>query len=169
MVFKSISVSPALRSLMLVILLPFMASGCASFQEWRAARAAAACQVSEPEWLTPPEDSAVQGEPVADYYYANEDGSILAGAWWWDNEDYPLRSDEQGNKVGWFRPEGAELNIEGQRIDGESPPLIADIPCCYPTRFQSSGLYFPSEGCWEITASAAGSELSFTVWVEPAP
>jgi hypothetical protein len=41
------------------------------------------------------------------------------------------------------------------------------IPCCYPTRFQSSGLYFPTEGCWEVTAQAGESELVFVVRVEP--
>lgn len=160
---------PVFRALIPTVILALVFSGCASISEWRTARAAAACQVTEPEWLTPPNDSAVLSEPAAAYYYANEDRSILAGAGWWDNEDYPLRADEQGTKVGWFRPEGEELVIEGRRIDGEAPPLRAHIPCCYPTRFQATGLYFPAEGCWEVTAAAADSELTFTVWVEPAP
>lgn len=169
MVSRILTEKSALRVLIPAVILALVVSGCASFREWRTARAAAACQVTEPEWLTPPDDSAVLSEPVAAYYYANQDRSILAGAWWWDNEDYPLSTDEQGFKVGWFRPEGADINIEGRRIDGEAPPLIADVPCCYPTRFQSSGLYFPTDGCWEITAAAADAALTFTVWVEPAP
>lgn len=50
---------------------------------------------------------------------------------------------------GWFGPAGAELVITGQRLDGEASPLQASIPPGYGTRFQASGLSFPSEGCWE--------------------
>ncbi len=161
---------PAFRALMPAVFLALVLSGCASISEWRTARAAAACQVTQPEWLTPPLDSAVLSEqPVPDYYVTNADQSIIAGAWWWEDADYPLEAGERGNKVGWFRPDGAELTITGRRIDRKAPPMKADIPCCYPTRLQVSGLYFPTEGCWEITAVAADSELTFTVWVEPAP
>ncbi len=69
--------------------------------------------------------------------------------------------------MGWFRPEGASLKITGKRLDGQGPPLEAHVPCCYPTRFQATGLSFPTEGCWEVTAKAAKSELLFVVWVEP--
>jgi hypothetical protein len=68
--------------------------------------------------------------------------------------------------MGWFRPAAANLEITGQRIDAQAPPLEAHIPCCYPTRFQATGLYFPTAGCWEVTAKAGQSELSFVVWVE---
>ena len=34
-------------------------------------------------------------------------------------------------------------------------------------RFQATGLIFPTEGCWEVTAKAADSVLSFVVRVEP--
>jgi hypothetical protein len=82
-------------------------------------------------------------------------------------EEYPLRVSEEGIKMGWFRPAGATLEITGQRLDAQALPLHAHSPCCYPTRFQATGLYFPSEGCWEVRARAAESELSFVVWVEP--
>lgn len=82
-----------------------------------------------------------------------------------DEEYQHVRAD--GVKVGWFRPEGAELAIAGRRLNGDAPALDAHIPCCYPTHFQSSGLFFPTEGCWEVTARAEDSELSFTVWIEP--
>lgn len=115
----------------------------------------------------PPNDAAVQGSPELGQYFVNEDRSIWAGAWWTDQEATYLRAGEKGNKVGWFRPAGATLEITGRRLDGEAPPLEAEVPCCYPTRFQATGLIFPSQGCWEVTAKAAGSELSFVVWVEP--
>ena len=124
-----------------------------------------ACPVSEPVWDKPPEDSAVQNPPEYGYYFVNEDRSMWATAWW-TGEALLLSQYRDGLKVGWFRPEGADLEITGQRLDEEAPPLESQVPCCYPTRFQSSGLYFPTEGCWEVTATAADSELSFTVWVE---
>jgi hypothetical protein len=69
--------------------------------------------------------------------------------------------------VGWFRPTGAELEIAGRRLDGQSLPLDAHVPCCYPTRFQATGLIFPAGGCWEVTAKAKDSELSFVVEIYP--
>lgn len=125
------------------------------------------CAVTKPAWIIAPEDSAVQGSSDYGYYLVNEDSTIWASAWWSGYEEYPLRAGENGNKVGWFRPEGTTLEITGRRLDGQAAPLEAHIPCCYPTRFQATGLYFPTEGCWEVTAKAADSLLSFVVWVEP--
>lgn len=125
------------------------------------------CPLTEPAWVTAPADAAVQGTPAPGYYFVNADRSLWASAGWTSQAGYPLQASEDGIKVGWFRPAGATLAISGRRLDGEAAPLAADIPCCYPTRFQASGLYFPSEGCWEVTALAEDSELSFVVWVEP--
>jgi hypothetical protein len=125
-----------------------------------------ACPVTEPAWVIPPEDSAVLDPPAYGYYYVNEDSSIWASAYW-PREEYPLRAGGAGNKMGWFRPAGATMEVTGQRLDGQTPPLKAEFPCCYPTRFQASGLYFPAEGCWEVTAKVADSVLTFIVKVEP--
>lgn len=124
-----------------------------------------ACPVTEPAWVLPPEDSDVLNPPAYGYYYVNEDSSIWASAYW-PREEYPLRAGEEGNKMGWFRPAGAPMEVTGRRLDGQSLALEAEFPCCYPTRFQASGLYFPAEGCWEVTAKAADSELTFVVKVE---
>jgi hypothetical protein len=128
---------------------------------------AKSCPLTEATWIKPPEDSAVLNEPASGYYFVNEDQSIWASAWWTGNEEFPLRAGEEGNKLGWFRPAGAELVITGQRLDADAPELEANVPCCYPTRFQATGLYFPTEGCWEVNAKAGGRELTFVVWVEP--
>lgn len=121
------------------------------------------CPVTEPLWLKPPDDPAVQGSPEPGYYYVNQDRSMWASAWWKGQKEDALRATEEGVKVGWFRPAGADLEITGRRLDSESPPLEAHLPCCYPTRFQASGLVFPMAGCWEVTAKAAHSQLSFVV------
>ena len=125
------------------------------------------CARTELVWVIPPEDSAVQGSPGYGYYFVNEDRSIWASAWWIRQEENYLRPSEEGIKVGWFRPAGAPLEITGQRLDAQAPLLEAHVPCCYPTRFQATGLLFPTEGCWEVIAKAEDKELSFVVWVEP--
>lgn len=144
----------------LCVLMGVLLTGCATSGK-------ATCPVTEPVWVKPPEDSAVSGPPAYGYYFLNEDRSIWASAWWEEQEEDYLRVNEEGIKVGWFRPAGADLEITGQRLDGEAPPLEAEAPCCYPTRFQASGLYFHTAGCWEVTARAADRKLTFVVWVEP--
>ena len=126
-----------------------------------------ACLLTEPLRVKPPEDSAVLDTPTYGNYFVNEDRSIWASASWVTEKGFRLNVAEEWIKVGWFRPAGAELVVTGQRLDGKAPPLEFEAACCYPTRFQASGLYFPTEGCWEVTATAAGKELSFVVWVEP--
>ena len=131
--------------------------------------ASMACPVTQPEWILPPDDPAVSGAPAFGYYYVNHDRSLMASAWWAGDAAPPLQAGDAGVKVGWFRPAGATLQISGQRLDGQAPPLQSHVPCCYPTRFQATGLIFPSEGCWQVTATAADSELTFIVNVVPQP
>jgi hypothetical protein len=92
---------------------------------------------------------------------------MWASASWAIAEEYRMNVSPEWIKVVWFRPAGAEFVITGRRLDGEAPPLEAEASCCYPTRFQASGLYFRTEGCWKVTAKAAGKELSFVGWIEP--
>jgi len=125
------------------------------------------CAVTTPVWAKPSADAAILDAPAYSYYFINEDQSIWASAGWASPKGDPLRVSEEGFKVGWFRPAGTTLEITGHRLDGQAPVLESDIPCCYPTRFQATGIYFPTEGCWEVTAKAEDEELSFVVWVEP--
>lgn len=71
-----------------------------------------------------------------------------------------------GEKVLWIRPAGTQLKISGQRLDAEAEPLLAEIPCCYPTGFQVTGLHFPTGGCWEVVATAGQHELRFVIEVK---
>jgi hypothetical protein len=82
----------------------------------------------------------VPDPPAYGYYFVNEDHSIWASAWQTIDEENPFRAGEEGNKVGWFRPAGADLIITGRRLDAEAPPLQAEVGCCYPTRVQASGV-----------------------------
>jgi hypothetical protein len=155
-----------LTRLLTIILLIFGLVGCIDAQVIKGT-SANACLPTDPLWVKPPEDSAVLDPPGYGYYFVNEESSIWASASWATQKEYDLNTSQEWIKVGWFRPAGVELVVTGQRLDGKAPPLESEMPCCYPTRFQASGLYFPTEGCWEVTARAAESELSFIVWVEP--
>ena len=62
------------------------------------------CPVSKPEWVKPPEDSAVEGSSAYGHYFVNNDHSIWAAAWWTGEEESYLRATEEGIKVGLFRP-----------------------------------------------------------------
>lgn len=126
-----------------------------------------ACPQTEAVWAKPPDDAAVQDASAFGYYFVDEDRSIWASAWWASQVDDLAQVRQDGIKVAWFRPAGARLAITGQRIDAQAPPLHAHVPCCYPTRFQSSGLFFPTEGCWAVQAKAADRTLAFVVWVAP--
>jgi hypothetical protein len=92
-------------------------------------------------------------------WYINADRTIWASAW----SPWSFRPD--GDKVLWIRPAGEELTVTGQRLDAEAAPLTADIPCCYPSTFQASGLTFPTPGCWQVTAGAGRAKLQFVILV----
>jgi hypothetical protein len=145
------------NALVLTTLIGFSTPGLQS----EAAKTKSECQVTEPIRAEPPQD------PNADPFgsgpwYVNADRRIWAG---WDA--VRMEAGEKGNKVLWIRPQGTQLTVSGRRLDADAPPPKASIPCCYPTGFQASGLAFPTEGCWEVTAKAGTSELTFVAKVSP--
>src|SRR6516225_915377 len=103
----------------------------------------------------PPDDpNASSFASPAGTWYANDSRTLWA--WWWG------QMSDGGYKVLWVRP-GQALNVTGTRLDGTSVALKAHIPGGYYSSFQSSGLYFPSGGCWEVNARAGGQSLRFVV------
>lgn len=89
-----------------------------------------------------------------------EDGVILA-------DPRFLQSDGSiGTKFGWWRTVAGKLTITGRRLDAPAPPAGTSVPAGYGLQgFQSSGVYFPAQGCWEVTGSVGGSELTFVTFV----
>ncbi len=69
-------------------------------------------------------------------------------------------------KLGWWRTTPGTLTISGRRLDAPAPPLRADVPDGYGSSgFQASGVFFPTEGCWEITGTVGAATLSFVTFV----
>jgi hypothetical protein len=88
------------------------------------------------------------GLTVAPAGYVNPDGSI-------------------GWKYPWWRYVSGQLTITGHRLDAPAPPLTSDVPAGYgETGFQASGITFPSEGCWQVTAKVDHhTTLTFVTFV----
>jgi hypothetical protein len=71
-----------------------------------------------------------------------------------------------GMKWPWWRSARGRLRLEGRRLDAIARELRATVPGGYGrSGFQPSGLYFPSEGCWEITGEVGSASLTFTTLV----
>jgi hypothetical protein len=67
-----------------------------------------------------------------------------------------------GMKWPWWRGVRGQLTLEGRRLDGPAAPMRASIPAGYgPTGFQSTGLMFPTAGCWEVTGRVGAESLTF--------
>ncbi|MGE5830869.1 MAG: hypothetical protein ACM30G_21270 [Micromonosporaceae bacterium] len=69
-------------------------------------------------------------------------------------------------KFGWWRAVPGDLTITARRLDAAAPPAHGDVPPGYGDQgFQSSGVTFPTPGCWEVTGSLATTHLTFVVLV----
>lgn len=129
------------------------------------------CQVSPlVSAAAPPDPNADPiGGTAQSSWYINGDRTIWAGpvpiSGWSAGERDAGAGTVRGNKTYWVRPAGADLVITGRRLDAEAPGVEAGIPCCYPTGFQIVDVFFPTEGCWQVTARAAGRELTFVTFV----
>lgn len=78
----------------------------------------------------------------------------------------PDKDGSLGWKFPWWRAVCGRLTITGRRLDAPASPLRSEVPSGYgEAGFQASGVYFPSEGCWEITGRAGDAELTFVVEV----
>jgi hypothetical protein len=136
--------------------------GCDSDRGTGVVETGFACPVTDAIWAEPPRDPNTDPFGMG-LWYINADRTIWAGF-----DAVRMVACPDGNKVGWIRPQGAQLTVSGRRLDSHAPPAKASIPCCYPMKFQASALYFPTEGCWEILAKAGTSELTFVTRVGPA-
>jgi hypothetical protein len=69
-------------------------------------------------------------------------------------------------KFGWWRGVPGKLRIEGHRLDAAAPPLVGHVPDGYgDSGFQSSGITFPTEGCWQVTGRVGEASITFVTLV----
>lgn len=98
-----------------------------------------------------------KGEILADPRFVAADGSI-------------------GMKFAWWRAPGVgaagDLQITGHEMS-TSASIVASIPDGYGQPFQATGITFPTEGCYKITAQSGDAQLTVVVKVTkvttPAP
>ena len=121
--------------------------------------AAQDCPVTDRTIATPP--TAVPGgrDPLSrGPYYVSADSQVWVQDWGWT-------STPGTRKVLWLKPLGSPLELRGQRLDGEAPPLRISSSGYDQFDYQSSHLTFPTEGCWEIVAQSGDSVLRFVMYV----
>jgi hypothetical protein len=69
-------------------------------------------------------------------------------------------------KFPWVRLVRGQIEIEGRRLDAPAPAARGDASTGNgPIGFNSSGIRFPTTGCWEITGTISGHQLTFVVGV----
>ncbi len=75
----------------------------------------------------------------------------------------------RSSKVTWLREEGVEgfIEVTGHRLD-EKSDLTPQTPLSPQRQYVrvgqvSTGLAFPSEGCWEVTGFVGDREITFVV------
>jgi hypothetical protein len=74
-----------------------------------------------------------------------------------------------GVKIAWQRGPGTRgrVSVEARRLDAPAPPVRRRISArgYGLTGLQASGIAFPTQGCWRVTASAGGAHLTFVLLV----
>jgi hypothetical protein len=121
------------------------------------------CPLTLPNGRTPP------GEQWAGMNHGN---GKLWTAFWPHNLVIATRDvvGEDGSiytKWPWWRGVRGRLTITGHRLDGQAPPLRADSSSSGygPSGFLPTGIYFPAEGCWEVTGAVGNARLTFITLV----
>jgi hypothetical protein len=140
-----------------------------------------ACNVTAPNGIaavSPEPDQSFGGTPMSpEGSHGNrllsagpfglwQDGTIIfkpGGA------GFVTRDGALGMKFGWTRGVPGKMRISGRRLDGDAPPLRAEVPDGYgELGFQPTALIFSTPGCWQVTAQVgdrADSQLTFVTKV----
>lgn len=126
------------------------------------------CPVTSANKNTPP------GEQPNDLQHGN--GALWTGLW--PNGTVLIRPYDidykgwLGMKSVWWRAGKGEgqLVVTGHRLDADAPEMESRMPADYgDIGIQATAIYFPSEGCWEVTGTAGTAELTFVTLVVKAP
>lgn len=69
-------------------------------------------------------------------------------------------------KLGWWRNVTGDLRITGQHLGPPRDALRTIVPRGYGrVGFQSTGVSFPTPGCWRITGRVGTAKLTFVAFV----
>jgi len=92
-------------------------------------------------------------------WHINDDRTI----WAWDQ---PYIAGAAVNTM-WMKPANADLVITGRRLDGDSAPLKIQLAKDATAGYIATAMTFPKAGCWEVTATAGSSTLTYITRVDP--
>jgi hypothetical protein len=126
------------------------------------------CPVTLPRSVGPP---GVSPDDLFGWGSSRGNGKLWVGGLWprgviHAGPEFVARDGSVGMKFGWWRAAAGKLQITGRRLDAAAPPVRANVPDGYgDTGFQSSGVDFPTEGCWEVTGTLPTTRLSFVTFV----
>jgi hypothetical protein len=114
--------------------------------------APATCPVSTPVRATAPSDQ--NADPVSGYWHMSADRRLWAPA--------PAPGvTPTGIGRYWVRPAGTQLTFTARRLDVPGPPVVSEERAGYQTSFYFGTVDIPTDGCWEVTAKAGMSEVTF--------
>ncbi len=138
-----------------------------------------ACPVTAPNHNTPPDAVLARAntyrpagaKPSGDLAHGN--GQIWTDLWpdgvivfRKGGAGFVLPDGSLQMKFLWFLAVDGPLTITGRRLDAPAPPLRVGMSEQPPSAgFQPSALIFPTTGCWEVTAKASASRLTFVTTV----
>ncbi len=130
------------------------------------------CPVTRPLYppFTPTDPRYSRSAPSPGNFFYGTDSLWTAipvdGVW----SALPLNPEGYTQKVFWWSKKYSvveepwpQLSVTGRRLDAPAPPL--NISKATNVNGMLVAVDFPTLGCWEITGSYKGTELSFVVWV----
>jgi len=128
--------------------------------------------VSEPHAAAPPPIEC-KVSPAIQETKMKETKSALGPGPWHINDDRTIWAWDQPYIAGaavntmWMKPANVDLVITGRRLDGDSAPLKIQIAKDSTAGYIATSMTFPKAGCWEVTATAGSSTLTYITRVDP--
>ena len=123
--------------------------------------------------VAPPPPIECKVSPVIQETKMKEAKSALGSGPWHINDDRTIWAWDQPYIAGaavntmWMKPANVDLIITGRRIDGDSAPLKIQIAKDATAGYIATAMTFPKAGCWEVTATAGSSTLTYITRVDP--
>jgi len=126
---------------------------------------------SEPRVAAPPPIEC-RVSPTIQETKMKEAKSALGSGPWHINDDRTIWAWDQPYIAGaavntmWMKPANVDLVITGRRLDGDSTPLKIQLAKDSTAGYIATAMTFPKAGCWEVTATAGSSTLTYITRVD---